>query len=110
MNALGIMYPQGYFHQHVNADGWQEEQYQQLNFEESPISPCLWSDRCGPLLKMELADRSIFVGAWQVHLGALNLYLMDTNIEENTPEDRQLSNRLYTADKEQRIQQEIILG
>ena len=110
MIAIGFMYPQGYFHQHVNAEGWQEEQYQQLNFEESPISPCLWSDRCGPLLKMQLGDRSIFVGAWLVHLGGLNLYLMDTNIEENSPEDRLLSNRLYTADKEQRIQQEIILG
>jgi starch phosphorylase len=108
--GLGFMYPQGYFHQHISAEGWQEEIYQQLNFGETPINPCPWPEGCGPLIPVQIGDKTIYIGAWQVQLGRVKLYLMETNVEENSMLDRQLSARLYTADREQRIQQEIILG
>jgi len=108
--GVGFMYPQGYFHQHVSTDGWQQEIYQQLNFTEAPISQILSSEGKRGVSKVILGNRPVSLGAWIVKVGRVNIYLLDTNVEENTPEDRQLSARLYTADPEVRIQQEIILG
>ena len=108
--GLGFMYPLGYFYQHISADGWQEETYRQLNFQESPIIPCAWPAGCGPVIEVPMGDHSLYAGVWQVHLGRVRLYLLDSNVDMNSPADRQLSARLYTADREQRIQQEILLG
>ena len=108
--AVGFMYPQGYFRQHISAEGWQEEAYTQLDFSEAPISPCAWPKGCGPLIPVPLGDRQIFVQVWQVHVGRVNLYLLDTNISDNRAEDRGLSARLYTADQEERLRQLIVLG
>ena len=108
--AVGFMYPQGYFQQRISAEGWQEETYQQIDFDEAPISPCPWPQGCGPTLQLELNNKLIHICAWLVRVGQVNLYLLDTNCEDNSPQDRQLSARLYTADREQRIQQEFILG
>ncbi|HLN88583.1 MAG TPA: alpha-glucan family phosphorylase [Candidatus Binatia bacterium] len=108
--AIGFMYPQGYFRQRVIADGWQEEVYTQLDFSEAPISPCAWPQGCGPFIAVPLGDRQIFVQVWQVRVGRVNLYLLDTNISDNRQEDRGLSARLYTADQEERLRQLIVLG
>jgi starch phosphorylase len=111
--GIGFTYPQGYFHQHISADGWQEEDYRQLNFDEAPINPVNPVHRskwCGPLVQVKLGNRSTHIGVWQVRLGRVNLYLLCCDVEGNMPEDQQLCARLYTADQEQRIQQEIVLG
>jgi len=108
--AVGFMYPQGYFRQRISPEGDQQEDYTQLNFEDAPISPCAWPYGCGPLIPIQLADHLIYVKVWQVHVGCVNLYLMDTNVEENRLEDRTLSARLYTADQEERLRQLIVLG
>ncbi len=112
MVAVGFMYPQGYFRQHISAEGWQEESYEYLDFREAPINPCPnpQAKACGPLIQLQLADRPLYIGAWLVSVGRTSLYLLDTDVEGNLPADRQLSARLYTADREQRIQQEIALG
>ncbi len=110
MVGVGFMYPQGYFHQHISAEGWQEETYHQLNFDDSPIVPCAWPTGCGPVIEVPMGDRTLYAGSFQVNLGRIRLYLLDSNVEGNSPADRQLSARLYTADREQRIQQEILLG
>ncbi len=88
--AVGFMYPQGYFHQRISSEGEQEEIYTQLDFNNAPISPCAWPYACGPLVPIPLADRNLFVKVWQVRVGRVNLYLMDTNTEENAPQDRLL--------------------
>jgi starch phosphorylase len=111
--GLGFMYPQGYFHQHISAEGWQEEVYRRLDFDEAPInpiSPVHRSKWCGPLIQLQLDDRPFYIGVWQVRLGRGSLYLLCCDVEGNTPQDRQLCARLYAADQEQRIQQEIVLG
>jgi starch phosphorylase len=111
--GLGFMYPQGYFHQHISAEGWQEETYQQLDFDEAPITPINPVSRskwCGPFAQVNLGDRPFHIGVWQVRVGRVSLYLLCCDIEENAPHDRHLCARLYTADQEQRIQQEIVLG
>jgi glycogen phosphorylase len=108
--GIGFMYPKGYFHQRISADGWQEETYHQLNFEESPVKRV--STVSGQPLKIEvqLPDRAVQVAVWQVNVGNVKLYLMDCNNEENCEIDRQLSSQLYLADRETRLKQEIILG
>ena len=111
--GVGFMYPQGYFHQHISADGWQEEVYSQLDFDDAPINPINPVHRskwCGPLIQLKLGDRPFYIGVWQVRLGRGNLYLLCCDVEGNMPQDKQLCARLYTADQEQRIQQEIVLG
>jgi starch phosphorylase len=111
--GVGFMYPQGYFHQHISTEGWQEEVYRQLDFDEAPINPINPVHRskwCGPLIQIKLGERPFYIGVWQVQLGRGDLYLICCDVEGNIPQDRQLCARLYTADQEQRIQQEIVLG
>jgi starch phosphorylase len=110
MVAVGFMYPQGYFKQRISAEGWQEEEYQQLDFSKAPLSQILSKTGQKCLVEVKLNNRTLHLGAWLVNLGRVNLYLIDTGLEENDPQDRQLSSRLYTADREQRLKQEIILG
>ncbi len=110
MVGVGFMYPQGYCHQRISADGRQEEYCKLLDFDETPVSPILSPDGSRVLTKVELADRAIAVAVWQVRVGRVDLYLLDTDVEENVARDRELSARLYAADREQRIEQDIVLG
>jgi starch phosphorylase len=108
--AVGFMYPQGYFHQQISAEGWQIETFQQLDFSKAPVVPVLAADGQKCLVEVQLGNHTLHIGAWLVRLGRVNLYLLDTDIEENEPHERQLSSRLYTAERENRLQQEILLG
>ncbi len=108
--GVGFMYPQGYFHQHVSAEGWQEESYEKLNWADAPIEPATTPNGQPCVVAVPLGDRSVLVAVWRVRLGRAKLYLLDTDLEENAPWDRQLSARLYGGDREMRVQQEIILG
>src|SRR5262252_2300067 len=108
--GVGFMYPQGYFHQHLSPEGWQEESYEKLNWADAPISPALLPDGQPAITAVPLGDRSVLVAIWRVLLGRVTIYLLDTDLPENAPWDRELSARLYGGDRETRIQQEIILG
>lgn len=108
--AVGFMYPQGYFHQHISTDGWQEEVYRQLDFEAVPINRVLSPAGDNTIAEVQLGDATLRIGVWRVQVGNTNIYLLDTNLEENPVGYRQLSARLYVADREQRLQQEIVLG
>ncbi len=110
MVGIGFMYPQGYFHQHVSDDGWQEEFYEQLNFGEAPIRPVLTAEGQPMTVEAPLDMRSVRVNIWQANVGRVKLYLLDTNVEGNSPSDRELSARLYAGDQEMRLQQQIIIG
>ena len=110
MVGIGFMYPQGYFNQHISADGWQEEFYEQLNFGEAPIRPVLTAEGQPMTVEAPLDMRSVRVNIWQANVGRVKLYLLDTNVEGNSPSDRELSARLYAGDQEMRLQQQIIIG
>jgi len=104
------MYPQGYFHQAVSAEGWQQEIYERLNRDDAPVEPAITPEGKPCVVAVPLGNRSVLVSVWRVRLGRAKLYLLDTDLEENAPWDRELSARLYGGDRETRIQQEIILG
>ena len=108
--GVGFMYPQGYFHQYISPDGWQQESYERLNWTDAPIEPATTPDGAPLLTAVPLGERTVLVAVWRVRLGRVVLYLLDTDLEENAPADRELSARLYGGDRETRIQQEIILG
>src|SRR5689334_21497937 len=108
--GVGFMYPQGYFHQSVSPEGWQKESYERLNWNDAPIEPAVTANGSPCIVPVPLGNRSVLVSVWRVRLGRVKLYLLDTDLEENAPWDRELSARLYGGDRETRIQQEIILG
>ena len=108
--GVGFMYPQGYFHQTVSAEGWQQENYVRLNRSDAAVQPALTAEGRPCIVAVPLGNRSVLASVWQVLLGRVRLYLLDTDLEENAPWDRELSARLYGGDRETRIQQEIILG
>jgi starch phosphorylase len=108
--GVGFMYPQGYFHQNVSPEGWQQESYERLNWSDAPIEQAVSPDGKPCIIAVPLGNRTVLVSIWRVRLGRVKLYLLDTDLEENAPWDRELSARLYGGDRETRIQQEIILG
>ncbi|MDP4091792.1 MAG: alpha-glucan family phosphorylase [Bacillota bacterium] len=108
--AIGLFYKQGYFNQRINHDGWQETNYPELNVSQLPIRPVLLPDGKQARISVELPGRMVHAIIWEVKVGRISLYLMDTDIEDNSPGDRVLTSRLYGGDQETRIQQEIFLG
>jgi starch phosphorylase len=108
--GIGFMYPQGYFHQGLSPDGWQQEIYERLNWKEAAIEPATTPDGKPAITAVPLGNRTVLVAVWRVRVGRVTLYLLDTDLEENAPWDRELSARLYGGDRETRVQQEIILG
>ncbi|MGD8466487.1 MAG: alpha-glucan family phosphorylase [Anaerolineae bacterium] len=108
--GVGFIYPQGYFRQRIPPDGWQEAIYDTLNFDQVPIRPVLDGQGNRLMLQVTLRGVPVHVQIWQVRAGRVNLYLMDTNVEQNAPWDRDLSARLYGGDQETRIRQEMVLG
>jgi starch phosphorylase len=108
--GVGFMYPQGYFHQRISVDGWQQEHYERLNWTNAPIETALTRDGKPAITAVPLGDRTVLAAVWRVRIGRVRLLLLDTDLDENAPWDRELSARLYGGDRETRLQQEIILG
>ena len=108
--AIGLFYKQGYFSQRINIHGWQETCFNTLNTSQLPILPALTANGTQAEISITFAGRTVYAKVWKVQIGRINLYLMDTDVPQNNPADRDLTSRLYGGDKETRIQQEIFLG
>jgi starch phosphorylase len=107
--AVGFMYGQGYFSQRISEDGWQEAINNPLKFEHLPVS--LVTKKNKPVtIQIEFPDRSITAQIWEVRVGRIPLYLLDSNVEENNEYDRLLTARLYWSDLDRRVMQEALLG
>jgi glycogen phosphorylase len=108
--AIGFLYTMGYFSQHITEDGWQEARNIPLKFEDMPVLPVFDQDGNPLTVSVELPGRETLARLWEIHVGRVPLYLLDSNVEGNSPADRELTSRLYISDLELRISQEIILG
>lgn len=109
--GVGLLYQEGYFHQYLNADGFQQENYPINDYANLPVT--LQTDDNGTPLKISvpLPGRELFAQIWKVQVGRVSLYLLDSNIDENKlEEDRNLTDRLYGGDRRTRIRQEILMG
>lgn len=108
--GVGFMYSEGYFSQRISEDGWQDAINNPLNFEELPVLKVLGEDGQPLNVTVDFPDRKVNVHVWELRVGRVPLYLLDTNIEANTPADRRLTTRLYWSDLDLRILQEVVLG
>src|SRR5215211_4155427 len=108
--AVGFMYAQGYFSQRISEDGWQEALNNMLDFKNLPALPVL--DDAGNRLTVdvEFPDRITTLGLWEIRVGRVPLYLLDSNLDPNTEYDKQLTARLYWSDLDRRVMQELLLG
>jgi starch phosphorylase len=108
--GVGLLYRQGYFFQTIDSQGNQRATYVDSDFEDLPISPVPREDGSDLKIGVELPGRVVTAKVWQVRAGCITLYLLDTDIEENTPHDRNIAHQLYGGDRTTRIEQEIVLG
>ncbi len=109
--GVGLLYQQGYFRQHLNRAGWQQETYQENDFSNLPLH--LECDNAGTPLTISVGypGREVFARIWRLQVGRVPLYLLDTNFSANVrDEDRDLTDYLYGGGDELRIRQEILLG
>ena len=110
MVGIGLLYRYGYFAQEITVSGEQRAEYVPQKFSQLPLQP-VFNDK-GEWITVSIAfpGRSVHAKAWRVNVGRVGLYLLDTDIEENSPEDRGITSRLYGGDSEMRIKQEMFLG
>ncbi|HMN89181.1 MAG TPA: alpha-glucan family phosphorylase [Saprospiraceae bacterium] len=110
MVGVGLLYRYGYFQQEISLHGDQIHNYQPQKFTQMPVHPV--RDANGEWLKItvELQGRTVFAKVWELKVGRISLYLLDTDISENAWEDRGLTHQLYGGNNEHRLRQEILLG
>lgn len=108
--GVGLLYRFGYFNQKININGMQEEHYYENTPYYIPVKEVKNSDGSSIFIEIPMIDKKIYARVWEILVGNNIIYLLDTNIEINSPEYRDITNYLYVADKEKRIQQEIVLG
>ena len=108
--AVGLLYRRGYFRQYLNADGWQQEQYPEADFHALPLTLERRPDGSPVTVQVQFPGRVLQIQVWRAQVGRVPLYLLDTDVEDNRPEDRAVTSTLYGGDKDMRIRQEIVLG
>jgi starch phosphorylase len=108
--GVGLLYRQGYFAQTIDGEGNQIATYADSDFEDLAITPALRADGGEVRVTVELPGRKVAAKVWQARIGHVILYLLDTDLEENTPEDRDIAHQLYGGDRRMRLMQEIVLG
>ena len=108
--GIGFMYSHAYFRQVVNRDGWQEAVYEPFDRASSPIVPAVSSSGDQINIQVPIGTRVVTCLVWQIQIGRVRLYLLDTDTDDNTPADRELSARLYGGDQIVRLSQEMLLG
>ena len=106
---IGLLYKQGYFNQFINKDGSELFDYTQSVMEDLPISPVLDENGNELVISVNFPGRVVYLKVWNIHVGRVNLYLLDTDIDLNSALDRQLTLKLYGGNQEMRIAQEVIL-
>jgi len=108
--AVGLLYQQGYFAQYLNAAGWQQETYKDNDFQNLPLVLIRGADGRPLAVHIEFLGHPVRAQIWRADVGRIPLFLLDTNLSDNRPEDRAVTDQLYGGDLEMRLKQEILLG
>jgi starch phosphorylase len=108
--GVGLLYRQGYFHQTIDSEGNQHAIYADSVFDDLPVNPVRRADGSSLHVSVDLPGRIVQIKVWQASIGHVTLYLLDTDLPENSAADRDITHRLYGGDRDTRIQQEIVLG
>jgi len=111
MVGVGLLYQQGYFSQYLNADGWQQESYPDNDFYNMAVELERREDGTPVTITIDYPDGPVVARIWRAQVGRVALFMLDTNIPDNCrPEDRDITDQLYVADREMRLRQEVMLG
>jgi starch phosphorylase len=110
LTAVGFLYMYGYFSQHITEDGWQQAENIPIIFDDLPLISLVDENDQPIKISIDLPGRKVYARVYELQVGRVKLFLMNTNITENDAKDRQLTDRLYISDLELRISQEILLG
>lgn len=108
--GIGLLYKHGYYRQYLTPDGWQQESYPDLDFDQIPILPVEDENGKHRRISIPLGNQQLQAQIWKAQVGRITLLLMDTEIAENPPELRAITASLYGGGKEMRLWQEILLG
>ena len=108
--AVGLLYKNGYFNQKINGNGDQETEYKNIDLYDLPIIPVKDNKGEDLTIYVKFPKRRLYLKVWQVNVGRVTLYLLDSDIEKNHEEDKDITLKLYGGDQEMRIRQEIVLG
>ena len=108
--AVGLLYKNGYFWQTINGAGVQETEYKDLELEDLPITPVKDVDGKDLIISVDMPKKKLYLKVWEIKVGRVTLYLMDSDIDANIEEYRGITKTLYGGNQETRIQQEIVLG
>jgi starch phosphorylase len=108
--GVGLFYGQGYFRQRLDRSGWQQEDYIETDVNQLPMEPAIGKNGAPVTIQIETRGVSIRAKVWRVKVGRCDLLLLDSNVDGNAPEDRELTSRLYGGDGRIRIRQELLLG
>jgi starch phosphorylase len=108
--GVGLFYGQGYFRQRLDKNGWQQEEYLQTDVSQMPMEPAIGARGEPVTIQIDTRGGSIHAKVWRLKVGRCALLLLDSNVEGNAPEDRELTSRLYGGDDRFRIRQELLLG
>jgi glycogen phosphorylase len=110
IRGIGFMYAEGYFSQRISEDGWQEALNKTLDFHNLPALQVCDDEGNRLTAEVEFPDRIVTLGLWEIRIGRIPLYLLDSNMEGNSEFDKQLTARLYWSDLDRRVMQEMLLG
>jgi starch phosphorylase len=108
--GVGLFYGQGYFRQHLDRAGWQQEEYLETDVSQLPMEPAIGKNGQPVTVQIETRRGAIRAKVWRAKVGRCDLLLLDSNVEGNAPEDHELTSRLYGGDGRDRIRQELLLG
>ena len=108
--GVGLFYKQGYVRQVLNREGWQNEEYPDNDWAHMPVERVQDQNGKDITVDIELGQEHVKACIWRVPVGRTSLYLLDTNLQENTPAQRLITEKLYGGDRENRIRQEVVLG
>ena len=108
--AVGLLYKHGYFNQKINGYGQQETEYNSIDLYDLPINPVKDDKGDDLTIYVKFPKRRLYLKVWQINVGRVKLYLLDSDIPKNNEEDRDVTLKLYGGDQEMRIRQEIVLG
>ena len=108
--AVGLLYKNGYFNQKIDGNGNQQTEYNDIDLYDLPINPVKNDMGDDLIIFVKFPKRRLYLKVWSINVGRVKLYLLDSDIEKNNPEDRDVTLRLYGGDQEMRIRQEIVLG
>ncbi|MBA4141694.1 MAG: alpha-glucan family phosphorylase [Nitrosospira sp.] len=108
--GVGLLYRQGYFYQTIDMEGNQNVIYADPDFEDLPVTPVLDQNGSEVRVEVQMPQRRVVIKVWRAKIGHVALYLLDTDLPENSENDRYITHQLYGGDRTMRIEQEIILG